>query len=141
MHHADDGLAARYQPDRHADRFETVHEVRGAVERIDEPTGLGAFAAFFFAEHGEAGLALEHLAHCLLAGDIRGGHPVAGRLLANFGRGAEVGAHDLASRARGTIGGDEECVEVECGHVRSHQAVPIKLFPSIRRRGQGSRPR
>ena len=42
VHDADHRLAVDDEADRHADRFEPVHEVRGAVERIDEPTGVGA---------------------------------------------------------------------------------------------------
>ena len=37
MHDADDGHAVLDEPDRHADRVEAVQEVRGAVERVDEP--------------------------------------------------------------------------------------------------------
>ena len=42
MHDADDRAAVVHEPDRHADRVEAVHEVRGAVERVDEPFGVGA---------------------------------------------------------------------------------------------------
>ena len=54
VHDGDHRLAGRDQADRHADRLEAVHEVRRAVERVDEPADLGALAALFLAEHRQA---------------------------------------------------------------------------------------
>jgi hypothetical protein len=37
--------------DRHADRVETVEEVRSSVERVDEPFDVGPVTALFLAVH------------------------------------------------------------------------------------------
>ena len=52
---ADDRLAADDEADRHADHREAVQEVRGAVERVDEPADLGALAAALLAEERDLG--------------------------------------------------------------------------------------
>ena len=51
VHHARKRRTVFDQPDRHADRVESVHEVRGAVEGIDEPSRVGLLATGFLAVH------------------------------------------------------------------------------------------
>ena len=55
VHHADHRLAVGDERDRHADHREPVHEVGGAVERIDEPSHVGPLAAALLAEEREVG--------------------------------------------------------------------------------------
>ena len=84
LHDADDRLAVGHQCDRHADDREAVHEVGGAVERVDEPADLGALAAGLLAEERElGGGVVQHRLHRGLARGVGVADPVARPLLAD----------------------------------------------------------
>ena len=117
MHHADDGDTVLDQADRDADRVEPVHEVRGAVERVDEPAGVEVVSSGLFAVHGQGRIARQELTDRALAREVGVADPVAGRFLADcFEVAAERAAHDLASGARGTVGAREQVAVVERAH-------------------------
>ena len=81
MDHPDDGESFLHQRDRHPDDGEAVHEVRGAVERIDEPVARRRDAASLFTDHRDAGFAgQQDLLDRPFAGVVDLRDVVAGRL-------------------------------------------------------------
>ena len=131
VHDPDDGLAVGHQRDRHADHREAVHEVGGAVERIDEPADLGALAAGLLAEERElGGGVVQHRLHRGLAGGVGVADPVARPLLADVrARAPKRVEHDPGTGPGGTSGGAEEAVEVEVRR-RAHGATASRSAPS-----------
>jgi hypothetical protein len=93
-----------------------VHEVGGAVERIDEPAGVTDFAARLLAAHRETRLTNQELAHRGLAREVGGTHPIAGTFLAHVAGATERRTHDLAAGARGAFCDRDQLVEVELAH-------------------------
>ena len=84
-----------------------MHEVGGAVQRIDEPPGFDLLAARFFPVHGKARLAYKHVAHSRLARQVGFADVVARRLLADLPQQAEVRPDDVATGTGGAFRDDE----------------------------------
>ena len=110
------------QRDRHADDGEAVHEVGGAVERVDEPPDVGALAAGLLAEERELGCGVvQELADRVLARRVGVAHPVARPLRAHVARATEGVEHDRSAGRGRASRGDEQPVEVE---IDRHRPVP-----------------
>ena len=143
MDDADDGRAVLDQRDRDADRGQAVQEVRGPVERVDEPAERRALAAALLAEERDAGRGhRERVAHRDLARRVDVADPVSRRLAPDVApRTTESCGDDLASGASRVLGRAGEVREIECGHpaaarrLRSSGGVPAA---TRRRRALGS---
>ena len=116
----DDRDAVLDERDRHADDREAMQEVRGAVERVDEPPERGAIAALLLPHHRDVGRGGEQRgAHRPLARGVGLADPVAGRLRDDVASRAERVAHDRPTGVRGAERGVEQDVEIEGGHAIS----------------------
>ncbi len=99
--------ALLHEGDGDADGGEAVEEVRGAVERVDQPVAGRISAALLLADHRDVGGGLrEQGADRALAGDVDRGDVVAGAALVERGRAAASDPlpHDLAAAERGGDG-------------------------------------
>ena len=133
--HADHRATVGHQRDRHADDGEAVHEVGGAVERVDEPADVGALTTGLLAEERELGRGVvQELADRVLARRVGVAHPVAGTLRAHVARAAERVEHDRGTRRGRTPGGVEQPVEIEVDRSPSGPSVQL-LEQFLRARG------
>jgi hypothetical protein len=93
------------QRDRDGDDREAVEEVRGAVQRIDQPVAVRCGAAPLLADERDVGGGLrEERGDRALARAVDLGDVVAGALLHPFARPA--GVHDRLTADAGRPGGD-----------------------------------
>src|SRR5262249_37745195 len=99
-------------------------EVRGPVERVDEPARVEVVAARLLPEHREDGLAHEQLTDRLLAREIGFAHPVTRRLLPDVLESAEVVTDDVTARVRGPVGSREQLAVVELAHAMLRTSRP-----------------
>ena len=83
VHAAGHRAAVLHQGDRDRDHGESVDEVRGAVERVDDPVAAGpGGTAVFFSQHRDLGRSRGQVgADRPFAGDVDLGHVVAGEAL------------------------------------------------------------
>ncbi len=106
--HAGDDLAVALQPDRNVEMRHAVHEVVGAVERIDDPAvaavALG-LAEFFAEEAVFRPRALELLAERALGHDVGAADEIAGTLLRDL-QVLDLAEIALQSLGRGEGGAD-----------------------------------
>ena len=85
------GTPSTIEPDRHADRVEPVHEVRGAVERVDEPAGVERRRRPPPRRTPAGPVSRSSTARiACFAREVGLAHPVARRLLAHVFEAAEV---------------------------------------------------
>ena len=111
---ADHGDAVGHERDRHPHHRESVHEVGGAVERVHEPTDVGALATALLPEERQVGRGVvQHGPYCRFARRVSVADPVTRTLLPHVARAAERVGHDRGTgRGRGERG-VEERVEIE----------------------------
>ena len=124
--------------DRHADDGEAVHEVGGAVERVDEPADPASRSPPVSSpKNARSGAAAgEHVAHRLLARGVGVAHPVAGRLLAHVARAAERVEHDLRRRACATRRARRRAARRDRGRQPRHARPPGRAVEQLGRAGR-----